>query len=400
MTRRAWGEGSYDYNENLDRWRWRGYYTDLNGEKKRKEIVAKARKELKLKVKTFLQEIEDNGVDAFSNMTIEKWCKTWQEDVIKPSVKTRTFENYKGTCKNHIIPNFGKIKLKELQVMPIQQFLNDLCETHAVSSVLTIRNHFIILLNAAIEYGYIKNNVAKRTKPPRRVKSEINALTDIEINKLLNVAKEGSYIFYGAKQTWIENEGMLYLRNCYYAVVLLAVTTGMRQGEIFGLRWENVNLEQKVLSVKTNMVTSAEKGQVLDTPKTLTSKRNILLPKKTVETLREWQLYQKKYAEKWGDIFTNSHQLVFTNSFGKMVSVTNFTKRYFRKMLRSAGISDNVTFHILRHSFTTQLLKNGVNVNIIAGILGHSNTSVTMDIYAHILPDMQEIAVKELEKLY
>lgn len=400
MARRAHGEGSYDYDERGDYWRWRGYYRDANGEHKRKEIVAKVKKNLKAKVTKFLEEMESSGVDAISNMTVAGWCKTWLEDVIKPSLKIRTHENYKCTCDNHIIPNFGKMKLRDLQVIKLQQFFNALTKTHAVSTVITIRNHMIIMLNAAQEYGYIKSNTAKRTKPPRRTKREIVPLTDAQIKTLLEVAEEGSYIYHGTKQVWHENDGMVYLRKSYYVAVLLAITTGMRQGEIFGLRWANVDLEQSVLRVKSNMVTSKGQGQMLDTPKTISSQRNILLPQKTAAALQQWKEYQSRYAAKWAGVFDNAQDLVFSNSWGKLVCVTNFNKRYFRKMLRCAGISDEFTFHALRHTHATQLLKNGVNVKVVSERLGHSSTSITMDIYAHALPDMQETAVQELDKIY
>ena len=172
MARRAWGEGSYDYNEVLNRWRWRGYYTDAGGEKKRKEIVSKSRKELKNKVKLFLQEIENNNVDILSNMTVKKWSEVWLNEIIKPSVKVRTYENYKCSCKNHIVAAFGEMKLNQLQPIKIQQYLNQLGEDHSSNTVITVRNHFIIMLNAAVEYGYIKGNMAKRTKPPKRKRNQ------------------------------------------------------------------------------------------------------------------------------------------------------------------------------------------------------------------------------------
>lgn len=400
MARRAWGEGSYDYNEKLNRWRWRGYYQNANGENKRKEIVSKSRKELKDKVKKFLQELENNHVDAISTITIGKWCQIWLNEIVKPSVKIKTYENYKRTCNNHIIPVFGKVYLKKLQPINIQKYLNKLCENREPNTVITIRNHFIILLNAAIEYGYVKINVAKRTKPPKKRSKEINPLNDEQIKKLLYIAEKGEYIFYGIKQRWQENDGMIYLRKSYYVVVVLALTTGMRQGEIFGLKWENISFSKKSLYVVNNMVTSAENGEMLDSPKTVTSKRNILLPQRTLEVLQQWQIYQKKYEEKWSGIYNNSNNLVFTNSYGNMVSITNFTKRYFRKMLRAANINDDVTFHTLRHTHATQLLKHGVNIKVVSERLGHSSTSVTMNIYAHALPDMQESAINELNKIY
>lgn len=399
MIRRLKGEGSYDYRDNTDQWRWRGYYTTPNGVHKRKEIVAKSRKVLRAKVQKFLDGIENSNTDTINNITLKKWCNIWLNDIIKLSTKPNTYRNYKRTANNHIIPNFGNVRLRDLKPILIQEWLNDLCKTHAAGTVITIRNHFIIILNAAIDYGYIKINPVKRTKPPRKSKKEIVPLTDAEIKKLLYIAAEGSYIYYGAKQKWIEDEGMIYLRKSYFVVILLALTTGMRQGEIFGLKWSSINFSKKTLYVKNNMI-SIGGMETLDTPKTSTSIRNILLPDKTVHTLRKWKKYQHEYGKKWSGVYSNEKHLVFTNSFGKMVSVTNFLKRYFRKMLRASGIDDSVTFHTLRHTHATQLLKHGVNIKVVSERLGHSSTSVTMDIYAHALPDMQDSAVDKLNNIF
>lgn len=397
MSRRAWGEGSYDYRENTDSWRWRGYYTDIYGERKRKEIIAKTRKILKSKVADFLLAVEKQT--GTERITVAKWCKVWLKEIVKPSVKIRTYENYLSTAKNHILPVFGNSYLDELQVITIQQYLNKLLAAgKAVSTIITIRNHLIIMLNLASEYGYIASNPAKRTKPPKRVKSEVMPLTDSEIHKLLDVAEKGKYI--GTEKQRQEDDGMAYLRQNYNAVINLAITTGMRQGEIFGLKWSEVDFKTCLLHVRHNLVASREKGLILGNPKTGTSSRKILLPQKTLEVLRKWQKFQNEYAKKYQGLYQNSHNLAFTNSYGKPISATNFNKRYFRKMLRAAGISDEVTFHTLRHTHATQLLKHGVNVKVVSERLGHSSVSVTMDIYAHALPDMQENAVKVIDGIF
>lgn len=399
MTRRLNGEGSYDYRDSTEQWRWRGYYTTPNGINKRKEIVSKSRKTLKTKVQAFLDGITNSNTDTMNNITIKKWCHIWLNDIIKISTKPNTYRNYRRTANNHIVPYFGNVRLKELQPIRIQEWLNKLCESHAAGTVITIRNHFIIMLNAAIDYGYIRINPAKRTKPPKKHKTEIMPLTDEQVKKLLEVSAGSDYIYYGAKQKWQEDEGMIYLRKSYYVVVLLALTTGMRQGEIFGLKWSNINFSTKTLYVKNNMI-SIGGTETLDTPKTSTSIRNILLPDKTIYALHDWKEHQIQYAEKWSGVYNNENHLVFTNSFGKMVSVTNFLKRYFRKMLRASGIDDSVTFHTLRHTHATQLLKHGVNIKVVSERLGHSSTSVTMDIYAHALPDMQDSAVEKLNNIF
>lgn len=151
MTRRAHGEGSYDFIERTNTWRWRGYYRDRNGQLRRKEIVSKNKKNLRLKVEAFKNELESGKVTE--NITVEKWATIWLEEVCRPSTKIRTYENYACTIRNHIIPKFKIRPLKSLTPNEIQQYLNALGKTRSPSTVITVRNHFIIMLNAAAEWG-------------------------------------------------------------------------------------------------------------------------------------------------------------------------------------------------------------------------------------------------------
>lgn len=249
--------------------------------------------------------------------------------------------------------------------------------------------------------GIIGTNPAKRTRPPRAVKTQIRALDEDETLRLIATAKKGAYIYAGVKQKWDENDGMVYLRKCYYTAIVLTLASGMREGEIFGLQWSNVDLERRAVRIVSNMVTTKTHGEVLDSPKTSASQRIIPIPRKAVAALREWKQYQKQYANKWCDIFQNANALVFTNSYGKMVCISNFMQRYFRKMIAVAiGEDEIVRFHDLRHTHASQLLRAGVNVKVVSERLGHANATVTMNIYSHLLPGMQETAVNYLEKLF
>jgi len=393
-ARRANGEGSYDYREKQDQWRWRGYYNDANGMLQRKELTAKIRKDLQRKVESFRTEINE-GMNTGTNITVKKWCEDiWLSQIIKPSVKIRTYENYACTVRNHIIPIFGAFKLQYLKVMDIQIYLNRLSATHTASTIITIRNHMVIMLNSAIENGYLKINVAKKTKAPRKDKQEIEILTEAQSKKLLQVAERAN--LQGAE----DNDGTVYLRRSYYVAVYLAITTGMREGEIFGLKWADIDFGRGYLIVSHNLITTRGNGLVIDTAKTKTSNRKILLTSKTIEILQKWEMWQEQYSEKWGGIYTNEHNLVVSNSYGSPVSITNFSKRYFKKMLVTAGISKDIRFHALRHTHATQLLQAGVNVKVVSERLGHSSTSVTMDIYAHSLPSMQDTAIKAIDKIF
>ena len=136
-----------------------------------------------------------------------------------------------------------------------------------------------------------------------------------------------------------------------------------------------------------------------DDPKTYHSTRTIGIDKAVLDELREFKDYQNQYAELLGDRFLNEHNLIFTNTFGKPVSYTNFRKRCFLKMIAAAGISSRFTIHCMRHTHATLLLKAGVNISVVSKRLGHSSTTVTLNIYAHVLEEMEKTAADAWGKL-
>lgn len=179
---------------------------------------------------------------------------------------------------------------------------------------------------------------------------------------------------------------------------MLALTTGMREGEIFGLSWPDVDLEKKTLVVHVGLK-EAEKGFTIGKTKTTYSRRRIALSQAAVDALRSHRERQLDEKVAMGERWDSSYDLVFPNHFGRPIIADNFVKRHFKPRLQLLGISDDTRFHDLRHTCATLLLSAGVNVKVVSEMLGHADVSITLRIYAHVLPGMHEVAAQTMDDI-
>lgn len=163
------------------------------------------------------------------------------------------------------------------------------------------------------------------------------------------------------------------------ALYVLAVSTGLRQGELLGLKREDVDLQEGVLRVRRTVFNG-----VVNAPKTARSNRTVRLTNEAIRALRE---HQVGGAGEWG----------FTTRVGTSVSPHNLTNRSWKPLLRKAGLPQSTRFHDLRHTCATLLLTKDVHPKIVQAMLGHSSITITLDLYSHVLPDMQEKAMKAMD---
>lgn len=360
---------------------------------KTKTLYHKNLQALKENVREWLQEYYA-GNNISKSIKVAEWVNIWLTNV-KNSIKDKTYENYDTTMRNHLLPNFGKMKLSKINAEQLQRYFNQLLDDHTTRTVATIRTHFIVCFNAAIRFGYLKINPAKLTSPPHISPRSTIALTQQQITKLESVLERGDYFVIKPDET---DEGRIYLQKCYLMLFRLTLNTGMREGEVFGLKWSKINFEKQSLYIDT--AKSSARGKLhLDTPKNVGSIRSIFLSSSIIKKLKEWQVFQTDFAIKYKGVFNNKYDLVFTNINGGIISISNFRTRCFAPALRIAGIK-GANFYSLRHTHASQLLATGlVNVQVVAERLGHSSVTTTMDIYAHLLPTMQESVRNVLEKL-
>ena len=170
----------------------------------------------------------------------------------------------------------------------------------------------------------------------------------------------------------------------------------MRQGELLALKWDDVDLEGGRLRVR-HTLTHEDKSYVLGEPKTPKSRRTIRLTTNAVTALRDHLARQLEEMERMSSLYQPGG-LIFATEAGTIINPSNLRNRSFKPLLRRAGLRQ-IRFHDLRHTCATLLLSKNINVKVVSEMLGHSSISVTLDIYSHLLPDMQEKAVKALEEM-
>jgi integrase len=230
-------------------------------------------------------------------------------------------------------------------------------------------------LDQAVKWHMIPRNVAEVVKAPRPAPEEIRPLNREQTKTLLEVAKREE--------------------DRFEALYMLAVTTGLRQGELLGLKWDDVDLEDGVIRVRRTL--ARHKGRLaLGEPKTKRSRRTVQLTEAAVEALEGHFGRQMMQRDCLGDLYEDQG-LVFATQRGTLVNPTNLRKRSFEPLLEKAGLPA-IRFHDLRHTCATLLLSRNVNPKIVSEMLGHATIAITLDTYSHVLPNMQKGAARALEE--
>lgn len=380
-TRRTRGTGSYDKivdakGDTLYRWRI-GIFNPLDGKTQYKSIKAKSRAVLDEKVDAWKQENTDNGTlpPLPKRLTVEKWVEIWLQ-TIKSKVTEGTLYDYNCTAKNYILPNFGKKWIGKVSPLDLQRFFDGLLNERSRTSVINIRAHFRACFELAVQLGVISKNPVKQTLPPKQKRIELNILDEKDVERLLEVAKSNEYL----RKQKNKAEDFVCKRN--YLIVLLAVASGMRVGEILGLTWPCVDVSNAKIEVKHSL-------QYLPQNRTLKSPKNgkgriIVVPESVAGEIAEWREFQTAYAEKYKGFYENSLNLVFTKPQGGFINSSVFSSFYYRDMCQAAGL-EGTRFHDLRHFFASSALSRGVSVMAVSEQLGHSSIDITLRRYTHVL---------------
>lgn len=243
----------------------------------------------------------------------------------------------------------------------------------------TVHKMHVVLhkaLDQAVADGLIPRNVTDALKVPRIERAEIVALTAEEANRLTEAARESE--------------------DRLQALYVLAVHTGLRQGELLALKWDDLDLEAGTLRVRRTL-THAGGGYSMSEPKTKKSRRTVRLTSGAVVALRRHLERQMEEMDLLGSLYKPGG-LVFANEVGGIVNPPNLRNRSFKRVLGFAGLPAGTRFHDLRHTCATLLLSRNINPKVVSEMLGHANIAITLDTYSHVLPDMQEKAAKALEE--
>ncbi|WPX08229.1 tyrosine-type recombinase/integrase [Anaerocellum danielii] len=385
MARRGKGEGSIFKRKDG---RWCGFITlgyDEKGNQKKKFFYGKTRQEVAEKINQALNELKQGVLIAEGNITLEEWLRTWLWEYKRPQISESTFDDYESIIRNHINPVLGKYKLKDLRPEHLQHLYNE--KFKAGLSPRRIKHIHTILhasLEQAIKSGLIVRNVSKATTLPKDTKEkEIRVLTLEEQKKLLE-ALEGERL---------------------KAAFILALTTGMRLGEILGLKWDRVDLENKQITVVRSLrrIKSRDNSEIktktvltLKEVKSEKANRIIPIPDIAYEELLKYREQQEEEKNKAGSAYRDSG-FVFTTEVGTPIEPRNFI-RTFERIVKKAGL--DVNFHALRHTFATRLLEKNVHPKVVQELLGHSDITTTLNTYSHVLDTVKKEAIKEIDCVF
>jgi integrase len=334
----------------------------------------KTQSEARTWLRTTLNQV-DNGITFLgAQMELGKYLEQWLVTV-KTSVRPKTYEQYKQIVTSHIVPILGHIKLKDLRPDHIQTLYNTKLKS-GTSNRMVIMIHTVLhlTLNQALKVGLIGRNPSDAVIKPKLVKKEMKTLTDTQVQTLL-----------------------LAVRGTRHEVLYqLAVTTGMREGELLGLKWADLDWVTRQVKVQRQLQWISGQGLVFSEPKSIAGRRVIVVGTATIEKLREHHQRQQWERLAAGDRWVEN-DLIFATTIG---TPSNWRSLYrsFKKLLQTSNLP-NIRFHDLRHTAATLMLQQGINPKIVQERLGHSQISLTLNTYSHVLPNMQEEAAEKLDQL-
>lgn len=369
--RRANGEGGVTRRKDGS---WMARYTvQTPAGRKRKVIYAKTHEEARKKLTEALAERDKGLVYDSGNVTLAEYLEHCLEDSVRGSVKVTTHAGYERVARLHVCPTLGATKLAALTPAHLQTLYRaKLDDGLAPKSVKYIHTTLHRALKQAVRWGLVPRNVAAAVDPPRVVTPEMQPLSPDQARTLL-AAAEG---------------------NRLEALFVLAVTTGMRQGEILGLGWEDADPETGVVRVRRTL-TLARGGPRLTEPKTRRSRRSIRLTASAAEALERHRERQDSEGARRGPEW-NEHGLAFCTRRGTPLRRDTLHDKYWKPLLRRAGLP-NIRFHDLRHTCATLLLTKGVHPKIVSEMLGHSSIAITLDTYSHVIPGLGDVAATAME---
>lgn len=310
-----------------------------------------------------------------SRELLSSYLDKWLMNSAKSKLREKTYRSYEGLIRLYIVPQLGDTMISQLTPIQIQKTYNSMTEKGL--SARTIRYTHSVLRSAleqAVKWQMLYKNPCKYVDLPKQQLKEMQVLSLSDTKKFLAVASS----------------------DCYYSLFSLLITTGLRPGEALALKWNDIDFLNGKLRIQRTLTRNGGSWVLLD-PKTAKSKRTIPLPTSVVYELKA---HRRKQAEQI--LITqgyNNQDFIFAGTIGEPLNEANIVKRHFKPLLAKAGLSRSIRLYDLRHTCATLLLAAGEHPKIVSERLGHSSITMTLDIYSHVLPDMQEAATGKLERM-
>jgi integrase len=347
------------------------YWVDTASGPKRRYVSGKNKSETRAALNKAKGAREDGFLSDAGTMALGEYLNGWLEDT-RGTVRQRTWERYEQIVRVHIKPTLGRAKLKTLNPAQVRTLYR--ARLDGGSSPRTVQ-YVHVTLHKALEQaqsdGLVPRNAAKGIKAPRPKKKEIRPLTPEQARAFLAAA----------------------CGNRFEALFVLALHCGLREGELLGLKWDDVDLEAGTLRVRRTLSETRD-GPIFEPPKNGKG-RNVPLTGAAVEALRD---HLTRQMQEIGGEYED-RGLVFASQTGNTMSASNVVNRHFRPLLKRAGLP-RIRLHDLRHTCATLLLIKGVHPKYVQELLRHANISITLDTYSHVIPGMGNQTVAAMEEVF
>ena len=366
--RRANGEGNIRKRKDG---RWEGRYVaghDANGKEIRKNVLGKTQAEVKDKLRKAIEEAKYLDVAKADEYTVERWVKTWFEIYSKPNLRESTQERYLNHIEYHIIPEIGHIKLRKLTVRDIQVMYNNVRDHGRVlkgpndkrdkslsaSYIHSLHRMLKMCLERAVKEELLIRNPCDTVVLPKVEREEMKILKPENIKAYLAEAER---------------------RGCL-PMMFLELCSGLRKGELAALLWEDLDIENKTISINKQATRVKGGGVKVTRPKTATSIRKEPIPQQAVDLLI--QEHEKHPDSPYMFPSPVTGDMLYPDSLNDINE----------KILDAIGV-ERVRFHDLRHTFATIALQSGVDIRTVSGMLGHADPGFTLRTYTHVTNPMQ-----------
>jgi integrase len=345
---------------------------------KRHWVSAKTKTECWRKLNMAMADADRGTLPGPANLTVGQYLTSWLADSVKGTVSRATYDGYKRDVYYHIIPELGRRKLKELTPGDIRRLYRKMADNELKDrSIEYVHTTLRKSLKAAIVDRLINYNPTDGVRPiktPTGAAKESKALAPYQVKVLLEEAAESRF----------------------EALYVVAIYTGLRRGELLGLKWTDAELDKGTLRVQRSL----DVDGTFKTPKNQAARRTLKLTPRALDALKAHKVRQNaerlQAGTRWQD-----HNLVFPNTIGKPMNAGNFYRREFQPLLKRAGLAnEGFTIHSLRHTFATTLADRGVHPSTPQKMLGHSDIRMTLSIYTHATDGMQDAATDALEDAF
>jgi integrase len=308
------------------------------------------------------------------SLKLGEYLDGWLSDV-RETVRQRSWERYEQIVRVHIKPALGRVKIKALSPTHVRGLYREKLDAGlSRRTVQYIHTTLHKALKDAVSDGLIPRNVAEGIRPPRPKKKEITPLDPEQARAFLAAAHE----------------------DRFEALYVLAIHCGLREGELLGLKWDDVDLETGMLRVRRTL-SETRTGYIFEPPKNGKG-RSIKLTQAASEALRSHLERQLEEIDSSGDDYQDQG-LIFPSRKGTPMNARNLTARSFKPFLKRAGLPD-IRLHDLRHTCATLMLCEGVHIKLVQELLGHATIAITLDTYSHLLPGMGDEAAGAMERIF